>query len=184
MSRITLYKILLETVITAITVSLLCTGLSAGDTSQRITGRFSHEHSDEYELLHSLDLSPDAVLHGVIIMASTATIGITTALAIHNIYGLRSDTPNKYIGIFGTILGGMTVAYGVVLISSSEDVYRTVGVGAAAMGATSIYYGVKSLARVRAKYLENKEHGLSIDPVIVGRDRGKADVGIQISLRF
>lgn len=179
-----MHKVLSITIITVLSVVFLCSGISADDSPRWITDEFGKEDGKEYEFFESLDLSFDAAFSGLIIIGSVTTLGITTALTIHNIYALRSDNPNKFVGIFGTVWGGVTVAYGGALIHSSDDKYIAIGVGAIALGVTSVYYGVKSLTRVRSKYLESKEHGLSIDPVIIGLDRGKADVGIQISLTF
>ncbi len=178
------HRIATITVIASLCVLFSTSGISADDSARWITGEFGKEDSKEYEFFESLDLSFDAAFSGLIIIGSVTTLGITTALTIHNIYALRSDNPNKFVGIFGTVWGGVAVACGGALILSSDDKYIAAGVGATALGVTSIYYGVRSLVRVRAKCLDSKKQGLSIKPVILNRDYRRTEVGIQISVRF
>lgn len=159
------------TVITVLSVFILCSNLSANDL-----------------VLLPIDWGAwgyDETLTGTNFAGTTiALISVAAGIAIYNASAISSDNPSKYCGLFGTVSGASITVYGGILLSSGDSRLMTVGSFITAAGITSFYYGVKSLARMRGKYLESKKLGLSIDPVIIGVERGKADVGIQISLTF
>lgn len=173
-----MYKIISITLIAALAVFFLCSDLSADDYTPWIREEFGTG------LGEAIGRGISEAIDQAILVAVVSQSSIAVGLTIYNVATLRSNNPNRFGGIFGTVWGATTTVCGVALLSSGEEKWIYSGLGVTALGVTCTYYGVKSLARVRAKYLESKELGLSIDPVIIGRGRGKADVGFQLSLTF
>lgn len=128
------------------------------------------------------DLS--ATFGSVFFYVPVAATLVAAGMAFYNAGAVRSDNPSKFGGLFGTVWGAPVAVYGGVLLSSRDSAFMTLGSCITAAGITSVYYGIKSLARVRGKYLESKKLGISIDPVILNRDCRKTEVGIQISYTF
>lgn len=163
-----MHKIISITIIAALSACVLCSGLSANGSTSWIDAEVF-----------------DEALTGTNFAGTTYALTIVAAgMAIYNAGALSSDNPCTYCGLFGTLSGAFVTVYGGTLLASDDNRLVTVGSFVPASGIASLYYGVKSLARVRAKHLESKEQGLSIDPVILNRDCRGTEVGIQISFRF
>jgi hypothetical protein len=101
-----------------------------------------------------------------------------------NVGGLRSDDPNKYAGLAGIVVGAFTATGGIALMASDIDELKPYGAVFTAIGLTSAYFGVKSVARVRAKCLERKKLALSVAPIFIGSDRCGVDIVFQCSVSF
>jgi hypothetical protein len=80
-------------------------------------------------------------------------------------------------------MGALGTAYGVLLIAyEDEEALRFTGIGCAAAGAVSLYYGVVSTRASNRKY--DEEHGMVIDPALIDDGAGRLVPGVQVSWSF
>ena len=85
----------------------------------------------------------------------------------------------------GILFGALGTVYGVMCIGySDEPAVRFTGIGCAAAGAASFYFGVRSTMASNRKYDEAEEQGLTFDPVLIDDGAGRLGPGIQVSWLF
>jgi hypothetical protein len=110
--------------------------------------------------------------------------GICLVVTTYNLSGLRSDDPSKGGGALGLVTGTATMLLGGAAFVFPEPEITAMSVAAFSVGAYTAYVGVKSLAEVRRKYIEEEEHGLTISPILIKEGPGKVRPGLQVSFQF
>ncbi len=109
--------------------------------------------------------------------------GVNLVLVAHNYTRLSSGEPSGRGGGAGILLGSLGTAYGALLVGyAEEDALKFTGMGCAAAGAFSLYYGIKNTRASNRKY--DEEHGMVVDPVLINDGSGKLVPGMQVSFSF
>ncbi len=116
------------------------------------------------------------------IVAGLALSCGNVAIIAHNSSKLNEGDPSGGGGMSGMLVGTLGVIYGTAIIFSDEPAVSYVGAGCAAVGAISLYYGVRSTRASNRKY--DEKHGMVIDPVLIDDGTGRLGPGVQVSWSF
>ena len=119
----------------------------------------------------------------VAVISAGATAAISGGMAYWNRSKVKSDDPSRATGVFGTVWGGITTAWGAAFISAERGGYVLGGIMVCA-GAASIYYGVQDIRAVSRKARERQRTSWSIEPAIIPHGTKAADIGLKVSIRF
>jgi len=122
-------------------------------------------------------------IKGPAIVGGALFIGVDLALTMHNLSGLRADTPGKLGGAGGMILGSAGAMFGALCLFVPDPAVFITGLGCTAVGVVTAYYGVKTLKAVQRKSIE-EERGVAFRPVLVDDGSGRLGPGVQVSWRF
>lgn len=110
-------------------------------------------------------------------------VGANLVLVAHNASRLSADNPSGSGGMGGVLIGTLGTIYGALCIGySDEAAVEFTGIGCAAMGVVSLYYGVKNIRASNRKY--DEEHGMVIDPILIDDGAGRIGPGVQVSWKF
>ena len=120
----------------------------------------------------------------VLLVTGLILVGTNLVLVAHNTARLNADDPSGPGGMGGILFGALGMAYGVMCIGSSDEpAVRFTGMGCAAAGAASFYFGVRSAMASNRKY-DEAEEGLTFDPVLIDDGSGRLEPGVQVRWSF
>ena len=116
------------------------------------------------------------------IVAGIALSCGNVAIIAYNSSRLSEGDPSGGGGMSGILVGSLGVIYGTAIIFSDEPAVSYAGIGCAAVGALSFYYGLRSTMASNRKY--DEEQGVLIDPVLIDDGAGRLGPGVQVSWKF
>ena len=105
-------------------------------------------------------------------------------LTMYNSSRLEADNPSRGGGAAGLVVGSFTTLGGALALVYPHPATRVTGAACMAVGAYTAYISVKSLAAMRRKFIEEEEHGLTFNPVLIDEGSGRLGPGIQVSWSF
>ncbi len=121
----------------------------------------------------------------VLLVTGLILVGTNLVLVAHNTARLNADDPSGAGGMGGILFGALGMAYGVLCVGYSDEAeLRFTGMGCAAAGAASFYFGVRSTMASNRKYDEAQEQGMVIDPILIDDGTGRLGPGVQVSWSF
>ena len=110
--------------------------------------------------------------------------GANLIILANNASNLQADEPSGGMGMGGILAGSLGMIYGTAILFSNEPTVSYAGLGCAAVGAVSFYFGFKSTRASNRKYDKSQDQGMVIDPILIGDGSGRLGPGIQVSWKF